>query len=117
MGWLRQRAPGFLDEMRHGGLQPDVISFIALISACVKGQRWRRTLGFLDQMLHDALQPNMISYSCHFGSNRVELPPALRSPSPKIRSLRARRVSEGGGELGGGDRAPVGAWLRGGTSP
>ena len=34
---VRQKALGFLEEMRYGGLQPNAITFNALISAWEKG--------------------------------------------------------------------------------
>ena len=36
--------------MRHDGLQPNVITFSALISACSQGQQWQRVLAFREEM-------------------------------------------------------------------
>ena len=41
---------GFLEEMLRTGLQPDVITFNALISACEKGQEGLQAPGFLVEM-------------------------------------------------------------------
>ena len=38
-------ALGFLAKMRFGGLQPDLITLCALISACVKIQQWELDRG------------------------------------------------------------------------
>jgi len=39
-----------LSEMKARGLQPDVISYNAAISACEKGLQWEKTLELLSEM-------------------------------------------------------------------
>jgi pentatricopeptide repeat domain-containing protein 1 len=49
--------------MKTQGLQPDVISYNAAISACEKGLQWEKALHFLSEMRTQGLQPDVISYN------------------------------------------------------
>ena len=52
---------GLLQEMSRRGLQADVISCSAEISACEKGSYWEAGLGFLWEMPRKSLQPELCS--------------------------------------------------------
>ena len=58
-----QCAIELLDEMTERGIEPDVISYSAAISACEKGGEWQRALELLDAIRRRGLAPNVISYS------------------------------------------------------
>ena len=58
-----ERALSLLRETRQRGLQPDIISYSAAISACEKGGQWERALELLDEMKTWGLRPNVISCS------------------------------------------------------
>ena len=49
--------------MLQQGLQPDVITYSALITACEKGGMAERALQVFDKMLQQGLQPDVITYS------------------------------------------------------
>ena len=49
--------------MRQGGLEPDVITYSASISAREKGQQWGLALGLLRQVPQGRLEPDVITYS------------------------------------------------------
>ena len=49
------------DEMQQRGLQHDVITYSARISACGKCSMTERALQFLDEMQQQGLQPNVIA--------------------------------------------------------
>ena len=49
--------------MRQAWLQPNVITFNALTSACEKGQQWQRALGIWEDMRQAWLQPDVITFS------------------------------------------------------
>lgn len=51
-----------LDEMRHRGVEPDVITYSAAILACEKGEQWERALSLLDEMQHGGIEPNEFSF-------------------------------------------------------
>merc|ERR1711865_370939 len=48
---------------RQSGVQPNVISFNAAISACEKGGKWERALELLQEMRQSGVQPDVISFS------------------------------------------------------
>ena len=52
-----------LSEIWEVKLEPDVISYSAVISACEKGEQWQRALSLLSEMRGVKLAPNVISYS------------------------------------------------------
>ena len=52
-----------LDEMQQRRLEPNVISFIATISACEKGRQWEKALQLLDEMQQRRLEPDVISFN------------------------------------------------------
>merc|ERR1719345_486341 len=43
--------------------EPNVITYIASISACEKGEQWAAALGLLRQVQHQRLEPNVITYN------------------------------------------------------
>ena len=49
--------------MRECGLEPDVISYNAAISACEKGSQWQRALGLLGDMRQLKLEPNIATFT------------------------------------------------------
>ena len=49
--------------MQGQGLQPDVITYSATISACAKGHQPERALELLAEMQGRGLDPNVITYS------------------------------------------------------
>eukprot|EP00931_Biecheleriopsis_adriatica_P095279 TRINITY_DN6891_c0_g1_i10.p1 TRINITY_DN6891_c0_g1~~TRINITY_DN6891_c0_g1_i10.p1 ORF type:complete len:126 (-),score=29.61 TRINITY_DN6891_c0_g1_i10:130-462(-) len=48
--------------MKQSGLQPDVITFNALISACEQGNHSEKALEIFAEMRQRGLQPNVITY-------------------------------------------------------
>ena len=54
-------ARALLDEMPARGVQPDVYSYSAAISACEKGGQWERAPEFLDEMQTRGVQPSVIA--------------------------------------------------------
>ena len=59
----RQCALELFQEMRAQGLQADVITYNATISACEKGKQWQRALGLLEEMLSQGIRANVITYN------------------------------------------------------
>ena len=57
------QAVQILHDMPRQGLQPDVITYSAAISACAKGQQPERALELLAEMLERGLDPNVITYN------------------------------------------------------
>eukprot|EP00622_Pseudochattonella_farcimen_P001389 FR736071.1.p1 GENE.FR736071.1~~FR736071.1.p1 ORF type:complete len:180 (+),score=12.88 FR736071.1:2-541(+) len=49
--------------MTRRGIEPNVITYNAAISACEKGVKWERALDLLDEMTRRGIAPNVISYS------------------------------------------------------
>ena len=58
-----ERALELLEGMRERGIEPDVISYSAAISACEKGGQWERALELLEGMRERGIEPDVISYS------------------------------------------------------
>ena len=52
-----------LAEMRARGIEPNVISYNAAISACEKGSQWERALELLGEMRTRGVEPNVINYN------------------------------------------------------
>ena len=52
-----------LEESHLQGLQANVITYSADISACEKGTQWRRALGLLNKMISQGMQADVITYS------------------------------------------------------
>jgi pentatricopeptide repeat domain-containing protein 1 len=61
--WQLRVQLGLLDAMQQAGLQPNLISYSAAISACAKGGSWARALSLLAEMRTAGHEPNVISYS------------------------------------------------------
>ena len=49
--------------MKNSGIEPDVISYSAAISACEKGGRWEQALEVFDEMRSRGVEPNVITYT------------------------------------------------------
>ena len=60
---LWHEALELLAEMQAQGLEPNVITYNAAISACEKGSQWQQALELLAEMQAQGLEPNVISYS------------------------------------------------------
>ena len=52
-----------LEQMRSEGIEPNVITYSAAISACEKGKKWEKALSLLEQMRDARIKPDVISYS------------------------------------------------------
>ena len=50
-------------SMEHQRVQPNVITFSSLISACEKAKNPKRALEIFDSIEHQRLQPNVITFS------------------------------------------------------
>ena len=57
------RPSELLSEMRADGIQPDVVTYNAAISACEKCRNWDRVPGLLSGMRVDGIKPDVITYS------------------------------------------------------
>jgi pentatricopeptide repeat domain-containing protein 1 len=51
------------EEMNAAGVQPTVITYSALISACEKGAQWQRAVEVFEEMKAAGVQPTVITYS------------------------------------------------------
>ena len=49
--------------MRSSWLEPNVVSYNSLISACETGQQWEQALSWLPEMRCSRLEPTVISYN------------------------------------------------------
>ena len=49
--------------MLRYALEPNMVTYNALISACGKGQELRRAVDVCAEMRRQALEPNMVTYS------------------------------------------------------
>ena len=49
--------------MLRQALEPNMVTYSALISACGKGQELRRTFDVCEEMRRQALEPDMVTYS------------------------------------------------------
>ena len=58
-----QQALGLLGVVQQTAVLPDVVSYLAVISACDKGQQWQLVLGLLTVMQQTAVLPIVISYN------------------------------------------------------
>jgi len=56
-----QQALELLAEMQAQGLEPDVITYSAAISACEKAEQWERALVLLTTIPQSNLEPSAIS--------------------------------------------------------
>ena len=48
--------------MMRQALEPDMVTYNALISACGKGRELRRALDVCADMMRHALKPNLVSF-------------------------------------------------------
>ena len=51
------------DKMQQQGLEPNVITYIAVSSACGKCRMPERALRLFDEMQQQRLEPNVITYT------------------------------------------------------
>jgi pentatricopeptide repeat protein len=51
-----------LEEMRAKGVEPDVITYNASISACGKGGQWEKALQLLEEMRAKGVEPDVFTY-------------------------------------------------------
>ena len=58
---IPKRVLQLFGEMRQQGVQPSVITYSAVISACGKGLLAKRALQLLEQMQQKGLQPDVIT--------------------------------------------------------
>ena len=54
--------------MQRRGVQPDVITWNAAISACEKGAQWERALEMFEEMQRRGLQPDVITWNAVISS-------------------------------------------------
>ena len=59
------------DEMQQQGLQPNVITYSAVVSACGKCEIPERALQLFDEMQQQGLEPNVIIYTAVIGAGRL----------------------------------------------
>ena len=52
-----------LEELRHNGLEGDVITYSAAISACGKVKQSQKALELLEEMRQNGMEPNVITYN------------------------------------------------------
>ena len=55
-------------EMRTYGIEPNIISYNATISACEKGVQWDKAMNLFKDMQINSIDPNIISYSETIGA-------------------------------------------------
>ena len=60
--WMPERALQRFDKMQQQGLEPNVITYIAVSSACGKCRMPERALQLFDKMQQQGLEPNRITY-------------------------------------------------------
>ena len=58
-----QKALSILGEMQQRGLEPNVITYNALISACEKGHNAEKAMELFVEMHQRGLEPNVITYT------------------------------------------------------
>merc|ERR1712070_203271 len=51
------------EEMQGRGVQPNIITWSAAISACEKGAQWERALELFEEMQQRGVEPNVITWS------------------------------------------------------
>jgi pentatricopeptide repeat protein len=51
------------EEMQRRGVQPNVITWNAAISACAKGAQWERAVELFEEMQRRGVQPDVITWS------------------------------------------------------
>ena len=56
-----RRAVDVCAVMMRQALEPDMVTYNALISACGEGRELRRALDVCADMMHHALKPNLVS--------------------------------------------------------
>ena len=59
----QRQALALLDEMRHEGVEPDVLTFNELINICVEGGDMKAATNLLQAMLHRGLRPDATTYT------------------------------------------------------
>lgn len=61
MRW--ERALELLDEMKRSGLNPDVYSYSAAISACEKDKQWEKALEIFEKMQIQNVNPDVVAFN------------------------------------------------------
>ena len=77
-----------LDEARERGLELNIITYSAAISACEKGGQWERAVALLDEARERGLEPTIITYNAVMEA----LPPSEIS---KARQILVEGISNG----------------------
>merc|ERR1712216_454902 len=69
-----------MGEMQNAGMNPNMISFNAAISACEKGDQWERTLSLLEELRKAGVTLGIISFhaACTAVATAGELEGSLR---------------------------------------
>ena len=62
------------------GLEADVVSYNAAISACTKGRQWASALSLLAQMRSEGIAPNVITFNAAIGACERGCVPRARPP-------------------------------------
>eukprot|EP00665_Eupelagonemidae_sp_cell47_P009021 gene9021-biopygen1652 len=81
---ISKSALELLAEMRGRGMEPDVITYSAAISACEKGKEPGKAIELLEEMREHGLEPDLISYSAaisaHYDDDDDDGDDELRQP-------------------------------------
>ena len=59
----QKKTLGIFASIEHQRVQPNVITFSSLISACEKDKNSEKDLGIFASMEHQRVQPNVITYN------------------------------------------------------
>ena len=65
--------------MGRRGVEPDVISFSAAISACEKGGQWERALSLLEEMGRRGVEPDVVSFNAALDAVCAQQPVQARA--------------------------------------
>ena len=64
------RALAVFDDMHQAKLQPDLITYNALIRACKRD--WTRAMAFFEDLKAEGLEPDVVTYNTLIGACRKE---------------------------------------------
>ena len=95
---LWHEALKILAEMQAQGLERNVITYSAAISACEKGYQWQQALELLAEMQAQGLETNVITYNaaispCEKGSQWHEALKLLAEMQPWVASWVISRLA------------------------